>query len=443
MTLAVRYAATGLISLAGTTALLRLTDPALWAPYAVAYFLVAFVEREAAGRLLGSLIAPGLDAGRDLEDAGARAMALLAAAVVGVMAPVAVLVGGPFGVALGGAAVALAVLATRAVAMVQLERTLRYRRVVAVEVLDQLTFFAVALPLCAADPRIEWLALALALRGLPGAVWLQRGRTAPLLGRSRPAELHRLLTYAAPGAGSTACVLVEGLVPLMVLSSRTELGLAMTAASIASYPAVVHTIAQRLTFPAMSRLHESGRQIAAVAQRATGLSLLLIVATMVPVVGLAPTWLEPLLGEDWRDAAAPLGYIGVGYVAAVVLSVGSGALLALRCPRDVFAVLVLATAAYLAAGFFVEDDATHVAAAYLGSRLLGGTVALIALRRRGACLRQVPVYLALLGAGVTVGALQIASGRGDWKAVALILIVAAALWFVPARGQLSLLRTRT
>src|SRR3954453_1937633 len=73
-TMFVRHIAVGLLSLAGSSVLIRDLGPALWASYGVAYFLTAFVDVVFGANVLGSLVRSPAEPDRRRKEAAAGVM---------------------------------------------------------------------------------------------------------------------------------------------------------------------------------------------------------------------------------------------------------------------------------------------------------------------------------------------------------------------------------
>ncbi len=440
-----RYAATALLGLVGTTVLLRFTEPAVWAPYSIAYFIVAFAERELGNRVLGSVVHAKPDPSQELLASAAFTMAaigsLIAAALtsLALIAPLLVDQDG-MSICLFAAAGSLLVYLLRALPVVQLEKRLAYGRIALLEVLDQLTFVAVAVPLTVIDPNVAWLALGLAIRGLPSALILRFLSPAPIVGRPHRAQVRRICAYAIPGAGAAAWVLLEGLVPLLVLGDAKELGFVMMAASIAGYPAVVQTIVHRLSFPAFVRLRAGGAGMNWLLARSTQLSVFGLASLVVPLAALAPLWLPALLGPKWADATDVLALIGLGYLCASVMSIVGGALIAESEPRIAYRLIATTASAYLVAAILVPSNAESVALAYAGTRGLGLLLALWLAGRRGWHGLRRPVLTATVLSATLSLLIMTAIDADAWIAAGALACCAATLWLLWLRRMMPTLR---
>jgi lipopolysaccharide exporter len=444
--LLLRYVGTAVASFVGTTALLRLVGPSLWAPYAVAYFLVTFVERELGGRLLGTVVSIDGEPSRPLLEAAARLMAIVGAvtfaalSLAGIVASSISSVGG-LGICLAAAGASTVVFCLRAVAFIRLERELEYGRIAVAEVLDHVVFFALTIPLLAVDPDVRWLALGLAVRGVPSLVLVRWRVRTPLLGAWHRREVRSLIAFAAPGAAAAAFVLLEGLVPLLAIDGARDLGFFMTAAAIASYPAVAQTVVQRLAFPAFARTATTPAVLGHLVGRTARMTLLVVGTVVVPAAALASLWVPALIGESWRAAADLVAIICLGYAAAAVLSVGNGALYALGRPGDVSLVLGLATAVYLVGALLGGGDPATVALVYVASRVVGTALVLDRLGRRGAPVARGSL-LALLAAVLAAGGgIFVAVDQARWPVAAVAVALAVVGWAIWTRRQWPTLRS--
>jgi O-antigen/teichoic acid export membrane protein len=298
-----------------------------------------------------------------------------------------------------------------------------------------------AIPLMLIDPRIEWLALALAVRSVPSTVLVRRHAQTTLFGALRRGRVPEIIAFGIPGLGTAALVLLEGLVPFIALRDPSELGFAMSAAAIVGYPAMLQTVVNRISFPAFARLAEDHKSLGANVDRASTLTVFALISTIVPTAGLAPLWVPAVLGSTWAAAASPIALIGLGYIMAAVLSINSGALYALGHPADVFRSLAIATAIYLTLALVAEGTAEQVAGAYVVSRLIGMTLMRFELARRGSRTRIAGLLLAIGGAVAVTTGLFVGSDQGAWSIVLVTAITACAVWLVWVSRNLALIRS--
>ena len=335
--------------------------------------------------------------------------------------------------AAGGCAVVLAV---RAPATALMERRLRFGWIAVAEVLDQVTFFAVAVPLAVSDRPVTGLACGLLLRAVPGALLLiTLARPDPAV--PRRADLRSSTTFGRPVLVVAALVLIDGLLPLAVLGpdQPRDLGWVNTAASIVGYAAVVMLVMQRVSFAALSDARRRVGVLAQQAQRLAEAATLLLIVMLVPTA-LAEHWVPALLGSAWNGAGMAFAAMGVGYLLMGPLTVASGVLYAAGRPASVLAAHATMTATYgaLLLGGALPHTAAGVAGGYAISRL-AGLLATTVLVRTGTV--RGSLWLALACAGSAGGGLFLvawwADGGSGLGALAGGLVVCASATLLAAR----------
>jgi hypothetical protein len=448
-TLAARYLLVGLLNLGATTLLVRHLGPSNWASYGVALFLANFMDQYLGSKLLGAVIASPaptialLEAGAYLMSLVAR-MGLLLALIA--MFPVAQLTQLHSPVLMCAASgICGCVYVSRALPAARLEGRLRYRLIGLGEVLDQVTFTVLAVALVLGGLGITGVMLALAIQGLPTlALWRRRMRPTPLLG-SRTAAGGEILRYALPGSGVAACVLIEGVVPMVAFSFAHArlLGLAITSSSILSYPGVAVLVLQRISFPAFARSSDPARLGAAVDEVSRAAAAILIAAE--GFAGLTcPWWLPWLFGSRWHGAWPLTASYAACYVLLGQINVITGALVACGRPRAALRTWLSMTLPWVLGATLWMGFCSPVwlVCVLIGARLIGFCTGLSELRRARltTSLRAVFLRCALAAGAIVGGAAAVSAGHTGlmFAALALLaLIELAALW--SARSGLSLL----
>jgi O-antigen/teichoic acid export membrane protein len=416
----------------------------------VAYFLIGFVDQQLGSKLLGGLLG-GADVPPERIAAAnvlmRRIGLCLFAATAALAWPAASLT------SLDGLAACLLavgvcsyIYAARTTSVVLLERRLEYRWIVAAEVLDQLSFYAVAIPLVATGAGIRGVAVAFAIRGILPALLLWRVSPARAARRVKvePSERKRLLAYTVPALGAAAFGLVEGLVPTIVLGGghARELAFVMTTSALVGYAAVIQIVTQRMAFPSFALAARDADRLQAIVGRANSATTFMVVSTVVPVAALGPLWLPALFGPDWEAAAPALAWLGFGYICLTSMGTLTGALYSLGHPRDVFLLMAVLTVGYGALGLVLAQDSILLAVpiAYALTRVAGMVLTAGVLRARG--LRTgfaQPACIAVAG-GATAVLLQEAVAASDWAAVAALSAAAGLGWALLLRANAPWLR---
>jgi hypothetical protein len=448
-TLAARYLFVGLMNLGATTLLVRHLGPANWASYGVALFLANFMDQYLGSKLLGAVIAsskpsPGLlRSGAYLMQVVGRLGLLIA---VLAMLPASKLTALHSPVLMCAASgICGYVYVSRALPSALMERRLEYRLIGAGEVIDQVTFTVLAVALVLGGLGLPGVMLALAIQGVPTLVlWRRHTRPTPFLGR-HGSELPAILGFAVPGSGVAACVLVEGVVPMVALSLAHArlLGLAITSSSILSYPGVAVLVLQRISFPAFARTTDPQRLSQALKDVSAAAAAILIAAE--GFVGLTcPWWLPWLFGPRWHGAWPLTACYAACYVFLGQINVLTGALCAAGRPLGALLTWawmavpwVLGAALWMAFGRPV-----WLVAVLVGARVLGLLAGRLQLRHAGlgARLEREFVKCALAATAIVGGAASVAAHRTPLILLALAVLIAVesvAMW--DARGPLRVL----
>lgn len=387
-----RYLAVGVLSLAGSTFLIRSLGPVAWASFTVAYYLVLFLDQTFAPKLLGRLIQadepPGQRqlqaAARVMQEAGLGCAAFFAA----ISYPAADLYGhSSLAPCLLGVAACAYVYAIRSTSVALLERELRYRQIVAADVVDQVTFYSIAVPAVALGEGLSGVAVALALRGLVAGYLLRRWAPAPFLGRAIPPVRRSILAFGVPAATASLIYLADGLVPLFVLGGdhATELAFTMTTATIIGYAGIVQVAVQRVGFPSLALLQRHPARFMEAFRRTLRLADFAIVSAVVPAAASSPAWLAALLGSEWRRASLVMMALGAGLIINTFYSVVSPALASLGHAGWVLRIQVIMTGAYVILALLITPVSALLgpAVAWALSRAVGSGISMVALRRHG------------------------------------------------------------
>jgi O-antigen/teichoic acid export membrane protein len=387
-----RYLAVGVLSLAGSTFLIRSLGPVPWASFSVAYYLVLFLDQTFAPKLLGRLIQTEEPPGHRQLRAAARVMQVAglgcAAFFAAISYPAADLYGDPsLAPCLLGVAACAYVYAIRSTSVALLERELRYGQIVAADIIDQVTFYSIAVPAVALGEGLSGVAVALALRGLVAGYLLRRWAPAPFFGRAIRPVRRSILAFGVPAATASLIYLADGLVPLFVLGGEhaTELAFTMTSATIIGYAGIVQVAVQRVGFPSLALLQRHPERFVDAFRRTLRLSDFAIVSAVVPAAASSPVWLAALLGSEWRRASLVMMALGAGLIINTFYSVVSPALASLGHAGWVLRIQVTMTGTYLILALLITPASALLgpAVAWALSRAVGAGISMVALRRHG------------------------------------------------------------
>lgn len=442
-----RYAVVGFLSLIGSTVLIRMLGPPAWAAFSVAYYLVVFLDQTFAPKLLGGLIQSVDEPTREDIEAASRLMQLCGVMCLLLFAAVSYPAGLLYGdleltLCLLAVAVCAYVYAVRSTSVALLERELGYKRIAIADVVDQLTFYAVAVPAVAAGAGLAGAAIGLCVRGVVAAALLRRWAPAPFLGRRLRAQIKRLLRFGLPSIAASSIFLVDGLVPLLVLGSdyAVELAFTMVAGTIVGYAATAQVVAQRVGFPSLSMLQQDPVRFREALHRIMGLGSFVIVSAVVPLAASSPLWLPVLLGDEWREASLVMIAIGAGLILNSFHSGASTALSSLGHPKWALGLQATMTSTYfvLALALVPHSALLGCAIAWALSRGIGAIVSYAALAAKHyptPATREAAVLLTGITAMVWIGGLLYEDHvlLGAASAVGL-----TGIWVVCTRGRMRL-----
>jgi O-antigen/teichoic acid export membrane protein len=412
-----RYLVVGVLSLGGSTYLIRALGPVSWASFSVAYYLIVFLDQTFAPKLLGRLIQADKPPGKPQLEAAARIMQVVGLGSVAFFAaisyPAAELYGDSSLVpCLLGVGVCAYVYSIRSTSNALLERGLRYRRIVAADIVDQLTFYSIAIPAVALGEGLWSVGVALALRGVVAAYLLRRWAPAPLVGRAVPPARRSILAFGIPAAAASLVYLADGLVPLFVLGGEhaTELAFTMTVATIIGYAGIVQVAVQRVGFPSLALLQRHPERFLVALRHTLRLADFAIVSTVVPAAASSPIWLPALLGSEWRRASPVMMAIGAGLIINTFFSVVSPALASLGRAGWVLRLQATMTGTYLVLALVMTPVSALLgpAIAWALSRAIGAGASTVALHRHQLSVhwtRQAVTVTGSVSAMLLIGAL--------------------------------------
>jgi O-antigen/teichoic acid export membrane protein len=444
-----RHVVWALVALVGSTILIRGLGPERWASYSIAYYLTVGFDYAFGATFLGHLVrSDRRPDSLDRQTAAALMNRVGVAALVfftAVAVPASQLYGrDELTGCLVGVGVCAFVYSLRSTSVALLERGLRYRVIAAAELLDQFTFYVVAIGLMAAGLGLTGVVAALCVRGLPSTVLCRRSEPVPWLGRLDRTRLHAILRFARPSLASATLIVATGLVPVVVLggSHARELGFVMAAATIVGYAGTAQVIAQRIGFPSFSSLNRDPQRLGLAVRRTVAVTDTILVLLLLPVGALSPLWLPILLGRRWEAAGAVLIAMGVGFAFNAIPAIATSLLQALgQARRALFLqgamILAYAGPAVLLTG---GDPRLGVPLGYVASRIVGAGLALWLVERSGGSLVSASEVISVgLAVALMAGIGALADGGRPAAAVALAF-AAATGWIVLRRGDLSAIR---
>lgn len=429
--LIVRFAVVGALSILGAVVFVRELGTAAWATYSVAYFVTVLVDQTVGARLLGAIVRSDGAPSESLLRTSVTVMHVLGAVVL-----VLSVVGGVLldahselpdsTLMLAAAGICSYVYAARSLATALLERELRFRPIVAAEIVDQTVFYSISIPWVLSGGGLEGVALALTVRGVIPALIVLRHRRIPRPGLINLAELRPVLAFLAPTLAATALAACEVLVPTIALGgSPTQLAFFLTGGSVVSYAAVLAFVAQRTSFPSLELARRTRTDLRALVRGASDLNALVLTAMVVPFCAASWWWYPALLGSVWSEAADVLVLMSAGFILGGASQVVLGALYSLGAADAVLRVNASAAGVFTIAVVTLVGPFPHLAAP-LALTLGRGFAFLASYRaagRRGFPL-GFPSVVPLVTVTVGAGWIHVAAAQRDDTPVAIVSAIA-------------------
>jgi PST family polysaccharide transporter len=438
--LVLRHGLIVVMSLAGSTYLIRTLGPERWGGFSMSYFLLVAADGLLSRNLVAGLLRREIPDDPDVV-AGMARVATYAGLALATLLAVFPLLSRPwfeppgFSLLLLASAVCMVGYTLRAIPLVLLERELRYRPVAVAEVADMVAFYALAVPVALAGHGIEGLALGTVGRAVVSIAVLRTARRAPLVGRSAR-RARDLLPFGLSLSAQQAVAIADGLVPIFLIGRhQAQLGFLLVATTMMGYCIAVAAAAQRVAIPSLARL--TGDDLRKAVERSAAVSSCFTVAVVLPLGTLAPVWVEPLLGPAYADAVAPVVLIALANMVAGPTTVATSALTAIGKGHHVMITQIAVTACYVTSAAVLVSLIGPVGCAWgvVISRLLWLAVSWTLARTHLGVGFPRDLWLPLGIASTVFGmVLVVAERSGIWGFVATAL--GMVVWLASARRPL-------
>ena len=213
------------------------------------------------------------------------------------------------------------------------ERRLNYAPIVRAEVAEMLAYNVIAVSLVVAGAGIWGLAVAAPCRALVGAIVLTQQSGARIRPRLLWDEVRPLYSFGVKLQGVTFLAFVrdQGLnIATTAIAGFAALGTLSLAQRLMQPIWLVFEGSWRVSFPAMSRLRDAGRDVAEISVRTLGLAATTTGFAVVAVSSSVPALVPSLFGDKWA------GTIPVAPILLATLLIG-GPMLA--CASGFFATI--------------------------------------------------------------------------------------------------------
>ncbi len=419
-----------LFGLGGNIALAALLLPSEFGLLALGNVFI-FISRSLSegGLVAGYIGRPAPPDRRDLEAALAFQLAFtvgLAAAFTAAAVPL-----GADGVVLAVMAWSVPLTSFRIPASLVLERQLVYGPVATVEVVEAISFYAIAIALVAAGLGVAGVAVAAVLRAALGSIVM--ARIGPV-GWVRPRwafdRIRGVLGFGVRVQAASAVQLIRDQalsVGVAAIAGLGVLGLWTLANRVMQVPQLLFGSLKRIFYPTMARLLDAGQVPRQLVERAIGLVGVSGVLIVPALVAGAQALMPVVLGPEWDDVPPVLLWSALGLMIGTPIGiVAVGYLLATEEPKTVLRCVAAKSIAWLLVAFalVVPLGPEAVGLGWVAGGAVEAVGFGIALRRRtGARLARaagVPLLLAVLAGAI--GWLVASSGEPSvWLGVAASL----------------------
>lgn len=329
------------------------------------------------------------------------------------------------------------VTAFRAPGVISYERTLSYRRLAQVEVLETTALYGLGAVLVAAGAGLSGVAVAAGVRAIGGTIVMVR--TSPL-GLVWPRLSACIVRDLAAFAGRYQGVALVNAIRdqsvnlgIAVVGGVTMLGTYAVASRLLQAPQILLEALFRVSYPAMARLNEAGEDARNVVERSLKAVALGTGAIVAPLSAASADLIPAVFGERWSEAATVVPPVSLALmIGGPVAVAAAGYLFAVDAGGTVLRSAVLHTAAWFAIALplliplgVIAAGLGVVAAGCVEALILGRAVH----RRTGAKILKGLVIPLLAAAASTVAGVVtvalIALDRGP-EAVMAALVAGAA-----------------
>jgi O-antigen/teichoic acid export membrane protein len=318
------------IGMLGNIVLARLLLPQDFGMISLGNTIVAFGAFLASGGLGAALVRqPGKLARYDL-----RVVFGFQLAVTTLVAAVVTAVGAPLGQAGALAAImtwSVVIDSGRAPTALPLEREMDYRLVLQAEIIEVIAWNVFAIAAVAAGFGVWGVAAAQIVRALAGYMALTlRGPVGFLMPWFDWKRTRELLSLGVKFQGLQVVLLIrdQGLaIAIAAIGGFEALGVWNIVYRFTTVVIILMESLWRVSFPAMSRLRETGENVLPVVERAASMAAVVSGVLVVPLAGAAPALVPVLFGPHWSPAvrvlplaagsvmlAGPISAIAIGYL---------------------------------------------------------------------------------------------------------------------------------
>ena len=319
-----------IIGMLGNIVLARMLLPRDFGMISLGNTIVTFGAFLASGGLAAALVRqPGKLARSDLQ-----AIFGFQLAVTTLVAIAVTVIGTPLGQAGALAAImtwSLVIDSGRASNAIPLEREMAYRLVLQAEIIEVFVWNAFAVIAVAVGFGVWGVAAAQIARALAGYLSLTlRGPTGFVLPRLDWTRTRELVSLGAKFQGLSVVLLIrdQGMaIAIAAIGGFEALGVWNIVYRFTTVVIILMESLWRVSFPAMSRLRETGEDPLPVVERAASMASVMSGLLVVPLAGAAPALVPVLFGSHWTPAvqvlplaawsvmlAGPITSIAIGYL---------------------------------------------------------------------------------------------------------------------------------
>jgi O-antigen/teichoic acid export membrane protein len=315
-TMGLRSLLVRVLGLVGNVVLARLLSPSEFGAIAFGYALVVLGGFLSTGGLAASLVARAEPPRREELQGVVALQLLLTLTAAGIVALIGLAVGTPAYLA-AVMMLSLPFDVLKGPISLGLERSLSYKPLARVEVVEILTYNILAVGLVVAGLGVWGVAIAAVLRAVTGALLLSRWGPYGLVGpRWHWALIRPLLAFGVrfQGSGLVTVARDQGLNLLIsAIAGIATLGLWSVAWRLLQTVYLLFESLLRVLFPAMSRLIEQDEeQVGPILERGLRLATLCTGFAVVPLLGAAEPIVDVIFGAKWHETISVVPWAGAG-----------------------------------------------------------------------------------------------------------------------------------
>ncbi len=220
-------------------------------------------------------------------------------------------------------AISFFLVSLKVIPSVLLERNLRFRPLVFVEILETIIFNIALIYLSFANFSITAFSIAVLARSLVGVITIYIVAPWRVSVGFSSVSVKTLLRFGLPfQLNSILALLKDRLVPLVIARMVGSLGVGYItwAQSLAFLPLEIMNIMIRVTFPAFSRLQDNRKKLEQTLEDSLFVTSLMLYPMLFGLIALAPSLISHVVSSKWQPALPLIYLFGTGAFFATLSS---------------------------------------------------------------------------------------------------------------------------